>query len=241
MAIGTFVSDVMNQDVPLRLSYRVKTKFKEFDETLGGGIFPGYTCLFTGASGGGKTTLVQQAAFSIVNNTRHKAHVNLSEQTALDVRTKLRTLGFDGQKGFSVSDFTFIEDLFNEISSRGLLAPGSGDPNRVPAWDFWLFLDSLDGLRTVETADAPSYQQQKDVIYKLYDWAKRTFSIVFILGHVTKKGEAAGSNGLIHKLDGHLHLGVERKTQERYIWMPKNRGGPTYVKKYYTLDPRFSF
>lgn len=241
MAIGTFVSDVMEQDVPLRLSYKAKTKFKDFDDTFGGGVDPGYTCFFTGASGGGKTTLIQQAAFSIVNNTRHKAHVNLSEQTTLDVRKKLSKLGFDGQKGFSVSDYTFVEDLFSEVSARGLLAPDSGNPNRVAPWEFWLFLDSLDGLRTVETADAPKYQQQKDVIYKLYDWAKRTFSIVFILGHVNKTGEAAGSNSLIHKLDGHLHLCIEKKTQKRFLWMPKNRGGPTFIKKYYTLNPKFIF
>ena len=80
---------------------------------------------------------------------------------------------------------------------------------------------------------------QVRVTEQLTDWCKETYGIAIIIGQVTKNGKVAGKQQIIHTLDVHCHMTIERDSDNvffgcRLFGMIKNRFGCSGIT--YALD-----
>lgn len=248
-----FVDNILSVVVPPRLKTKVITGYAPFDRLMGGdepGVDPGFCTLFTGMSGGGKTTLMMLVADAITGlATKGKrteggiAIINQTEQSMTDVAKRQQKLGL--KHGFVLTNFNEVEELIAFIEQRYLEKPKAGTKAEdfFPKREIFLFCDSLSGLRITEEGKKgrPPGQQLMEVmvVQRLISWAKQNFVIIFVLGHVNKSGKAAGKNTLVHDMDAHLHLGEYHSKEEgsyRAAEMFKDRGGPTGIEFRYTIS-----
>ena len=240
---GGIVENILDHKVPGRLKYRIIAN-NIVDRIIGGegkpGLKPGGAILFTGRSGGGKTTLAQQYLDDLYGLYKGyngfigfgaKVFFNSTEQTVMDAAERVQSIS-DIQHGFPFGNFTVVDDLiaaFNNYFTKPV-----GD-DAYSENDFVLVIDSLPGMKLSKDDDSTNSLELK-VLEKLVSWAKENYICLIILQHVTKNGTAAGSNKLIHFIDAHMHIDyiLETKTVKRfYIEMLKNRMGPVNIKYFY--------
>jgi DNA repair protein RadA/Sms len=196
---------------------RVRIGMTEFDAVLGGGIVPGSLTLVGGPPGAGKSTLLLQIAARL----SHQGEVVYvcGEESAAQVRLRAERIF----RGPSAQDDTFGGHTFlvyPETNLRAVLDRLEGRPPLA------LIVDSI---QTVWLADSESYAgsitQVRDCTQALMEFAKRTGSASFIVGHVTKDGAIAGPRLLEHLVDTVLYFEGEAGGEYRILRAYKNRFG----------------
>jgi DNA repair protein RadA/Sms len=83
-----------------------------------------------------------------------------------------------------------------------------------------MYLDTLDSAPGTVT-------QVRGAAQELIRYAKRSGSVLLVVGHVTKDGQIAGPRVLEHMVDAVLYFEGERGHQFRIVRAVKNRFGPT--------------
>lgn len=231
------VKNILDIKIPNRLKYRVKSNHT-LDKIIGGdqnpGIPAGSIILFTGRSGGGKSTLMQQYLDDLEGLRKDyggflgfgaKTFFNSTEQTAIDVSQRVHNIT-DIQNGFPFGSFTSNKKLFNycEKEYECSLPKDIDEYTHLPKHDLTIVIDSLPGMRI----DDEEEFNQTDVASDIISWCKKNYVTVFLLGHVTKTGNAAGKNELVHIVDAHMHIDFYEEKHEKkfYVSMIKNRIGP---------------
>lgn len=238
------VENILDQKVPGRLKYRI-TSNSIVDKIIGGegkpGLRPGSAILFTGRSGGGKTTLAQQYIDNLYGLFKDyngftgygsKVFFNATEQSVMDVAERVQSI-VDIQHGFPFGNFDVVDDLIEACTKYYSKPVGE---EAYADNDFVLVVDSLPGMKLSKDDDASNALEYK-VLEKLVSWAKENYICLIILQHVTKNGAAAGTNKLIHLIDAHMHIDyiLETKTVKKfYLEMLKNRMGPVNIKYFFT-------
>ncbi len=186
---------------------RIKTKIKEFDMVLGGGIVPGSLTLIGGEPGVGKSTLVMQISGSI-NNSLYVS----GEESAGQVKMRLNRLGIMGNK-IKFSSDTEVEKICAIIEKI--------KPNLA-------IIDSIQTISSMEiNNETGSIAQIRAVTVKLLEVAKKSNVPIFIIGHITKDGQVAGPKTLEHLVDTVAYLEGEEKNDFRILRAKKNRFGAT--------------
>lgn len=187
---------------------RKKTGIYEFDRVLGGGFAPGEVILLTGEPGIGKSTLVLQSL-----QTLQTVYAS-GEEGAEQVKDRADRLGI-ALNGFMFSNDTQIEGIIEGVSD-------------IKAKPDILIVDSIQTLYSADVDSPPgSISQLKETAKKLIMFAKKTKTIVFIIGHVTKEGDMAGPKTLEHLVDCVLEFEGERISHYRLLRASKNRFGAT--------------
>jgi DNA repair protein RadA/Sms len=198
------MSDLSGEEYP-----RVEIGISEFDRVLGGGIVPGSLILIGGDPGIGKSTLILQAAARVATRERSVLYVS-GEESAHQIRLRSRRLGIGGDQIFLLTE----TNLTDALNAADRIAPDL------------VIVDSIQTVYAPELQNAPgSVAQLRECTMRLMQWAKRSATPVFVIGHVTKEGEIAGPRLLEHIVDVVLYLEGERFSSYRLLRGVKNRFG----------------
>ena len=189
---------------------RRSTGIAEFDRVTGGGLVAGSVLLVGGDPGIGKSTLLLQ----VVGNMAAQAKcVYVSgEEAVAQVQLRAQRLGLDKAK-VDLASATSVRDIVAAIEAS---APDLAIIDSIQT----MYLDTLDS--------APgTVAQVRASAHELIRLAKRTGTVVVLVGHVTKEGTLAGPRVLEHMVDAVLYFEGERGHQFRILRTVKNRYGAT--------------
>jgi DNA repair protein RadA/Sms len=213
---GTNILDI---EVPKALRDRKKVGISWFDDALGGeGFVPSQVMMLTGTPGAGKTTLLLQLADAITK-AGHVCLYNTGEESLYQVKMVTERLGL--RSGFVVGQDTLVTDLLAHADSLRKANPGK---------QVFILQDSLQTLDDGKWKDGTNSMTTVRATEMLTDWAKSTYGVVIFIGQVTKSGDFAGKQTILHAVDvrGQLYIDEEKKSEtygERIFEVTKNRFG----------------
>ncbi|HIG41277.1 MAG: DNA repair protein RadA [bacterium] len=197
------LADVSATDVP-----RVLTGMKEFDRVLGGGLVAGSAVLVSGNPGAGKSTLLIQIMCRLAAG--YPALYITGEESLAQIAMRARRLQLP-------------------MSDLNVMAQTSVDAI-VAVWDELkpklIVIDSIQVMQLDEVDSSPGgVSQVRESASVLIQQAKKTESILFLVGHVTKEGNLAGPRVLEHMIDCFIMLEGDNDSRYRTLRSSKNRFG----------------
>jgi len=213
---GTNINELT---VPAALRDRKKVGISWFDDAIGGeGMVPSSVMMLTGTPGAGKTTMLLQLADAITK-AGHVCLYNTGEESLYQVKMVTERLGL--KAGFNVGQDTVVTDL---LSHADWLRKGN------PGKQVFILQDSLQTLDDGKYGGATNSMTPVRATEMLTDWAKSNYGIVCFIGQVTKGGDFAGKQTILHAVDvrGQLYIDEEKKSEtygERIFEVTKNRFG----------------
>lgn len=190
-------------------SHRLSSGLGEFDRALGGGFVLGSVILLGGDPGIGKSTVTMQIAHNLAND----GVIYFSgEESEGQVANRALRLGL--KPSFKFANITNVQTILATIEQE--------KPKLV-------IIDSIQTLYDDAFPSTPgSLVQVRESSLRLQELAKRTGTIVILIGHVTKEGSVAGPRTLEHMVDVVLYLEGDRRTDARILRGAKNRFGATH-------------
>ncbi|MGC8595127.1 MAG: DNA repair protein RadA [Candidatus Kryptoniota bacterium] len=207
---GEPVEIIPLSDIEAKGGDRISTGISEFDRVLGGGIMPGSIVLVAGDPGIGKSTLMLQLS---KQEQLGKILYVTGEESSAQVRSRAERLQIVNLKNLYI---LAESDLHSILSGVEKLSPS---------------LIIIDSIQTVYQSDIPSapgsVSQVRECTARLAQFARASGVTVFVIGHVTKDGIAAGPKVLEHIVDAVLQLEGEKHYSFRILRSYKNRFGST--------------
>jgi DNA repair protein RadA/Sms len=196
---------------------RLSIGIAELDRVLGGGLVPGSLVLIGGEPGVGKSTLLLQAAGSLVaGSTATRVLYATGEESAGQVRLRARRLGLVDGPAAGQIDILADGDVGRIVELARRSRPAV------------LIVDSIQTLTVPELDGAAgSVGQVRESALRLMEVAKGEGIATILVGHVTKDGTLAGPKTLEHLVDAVLAFEGERFAALRLVRASKNRFGPT--------------
>jgi len=190
---------------------RMSSGNNELDRVLGGGIVPGSLILLGGDPGIGKSTLLLQVASSIARSGQKVVYLS-GEESMKQLRLRSLRLGIE-ESGVYLLNEQNIDNL--EASLQEL------DPAVV-------IIDSIQTVYTSSISSVPgSVAQLRQCTAQILEYAKRTETTFFLVGHVTKEGALAGPRVLEHMVDVVIYFEGDKNVALRLLRGVKNRYGAT--------------
>lgn len=206
-------------EIKMEENFRYKTKVKEFDRLLGGGLVQGEVILLTGNPGIGKSTLLLQMANEY---TEYGDIIYISgEESLSQIKSRGDRLGIKNKNLYLMSE-TNVDKIYEYISER--------KPKVV-------IIDSIQTLYS-ETSDsiAGTPTQIREATLKIVDVAKKNNICFFIVGHITKDGKVAGPKMLEHMVDAVFTFEGEEGLFYRILRSEKNRFGSTNELAIFSME-----
>lgn len=196
---------------------KFSSSYGEVDRVLGGGIAQAGVTLVTGEPGVGKSTLLLALAGRLGKNVLYVS----GEESAEQVSGRLQRLGITGEN-ISFTTASEVGSLVQVIN------------HQLP------ILVVVDSLQTMMSAQADgaagSPNQVRAVLASLIEAAKTSKAAIFVIGHVTKEGVAAGPKAIEHLVDVVLQLEGDSAQTLRFLRSNKNRFGPTDEVGVFQMD-----
>lgn len=199
------------QDITVSKVPRVKTKLKELNRVLGGGVVPGSLVLIGGDPGIGKSTLLLQVSAQL-NLAGGKVLYVSGEESSSQIKMRANRLGVKGADFYIYpeTDMAAIRQTIEDLKPDYVI---------------------IDSIQTMNQADITgaigSVSQVRESTADLLKIAKTNNIAIFIVGHVTKEGSIAGPRMLEHMVDTVLYFEGERHHTFRILRAVKNRFGST--------------
>ena len=189
---------------------RIKTNLNELDRVVGGGFVPGSVTLIGGDPGIGKSTLLLQLVGYLSNQNQKCIYVS-GEESLSQIKMRADRLGIKNHdiEFASVTNASDISMTINSEKQRCVLVIDSIQTMYLPQ------LDSSPGTVTQVRASA----------HELILVAKKTNTILILIGHLTKDGAIAGPKVLEHMVDTVLYFEGDNNFQYRILRSFKNRFG----------------
>ena len=196
------------EDVPLTKESRITTGLSELDRVLGGGLVNGSVILIGGDPGIGKSTLVLQCMANL--SQERKVLYVTGEESLQQVKMRADRLKLSANTICMLAE-TQVE---NVIRALELEKPKA------------IVLDSIQTMYTELLPSAPgSVSQLRESAAQLVNYAKKTGTALFFIGHVTKEGSLAGPRVLEHMVDTVMYFEGVSDSQFRMLRAVKNRFG----------------
>ncbi len=206
------------QDIHSDEEERMQLKHQEFSRVLGGGLVPGSINLIGGDPGIGKSTLLLQIALEIAE--QEKVLYVSGEESERQIKMRADRLQRD-QDG-KVPNLPSKLLLVTETNLDAILDHAAEIKPKL------LIVDSIQTSYLPQLASsAGSVSQVRECASHLREYAKRTGTSIFLIGHVTKEGNIAGPRVLEHIVDAVLYLEGDRYQAYRLLRTVKNRFGAT--------------
>jgi DNA repair protein RadA/Sms len=206
------------QDIHSEENSRIPLKHQEFSRVLGGGLVPGSISLIGGDPGIGKSTLLLQIALELAEQIKILYVSGEESERQIKMRADRLHRDEDGTPLVLPPDLLLVTEtnLDAILNHAGELKPTL------------LIIDSIQTsyLPQLESS-AGSVTQVRECASQLREYAKRTGTSVFLIGHVTKEGAIAGPRVLEHIVDTVLYLEGDRYQAYRLLRSVKNRFGAT--------------
>jgi len=201
---------------------RLASGIPELDRVLGGGVVLGGTVLVGGDPGIGKSTLLLQAADKFASGGLKVLYVT-AEESLLQTKLRARRLGVESPNLLLLAE-TNIDLVFEEV-----------ERTRPEA----IVIDSIQMVYSPDLPSAPgSVGQVRDSAARLVQYAKRSGTPLFLIGHVTKGGLIAGPRVLEHLVDTVLYFEGDRHHAFRLLRAVKNRFGSTNELGVFEMTPQ---
>ena len=205
---GTMASVQRLEDVAVVDLPRLGSGFDEFDRVLGGGFVPGSSILIGGHPGAGKSTLLLQTLCLLAEE--HPALYVTGEESPEQIAMRANRLGL----------LTNALQLMAETDVDVILASADALKPKI------LVVDSIQVVHSETLTSAPgSVSQVRECAAQLTRYAKRTGTVLILVGHVTKDGTLAGPKVLEHMIDCSILLEGEHDSRYRTLRGQKNRFG----------------
>jgi DNA repair protein RadA/Sms len=196
------------REIPLDGKTRTATGIGEIDRVLGGGLVAGSVVLIGGEPGVGKSTLLLQMAGRVAEVG--SVLLASAEESASQVALRASRLGID-TPGLRIVSDRRVEAI---LGACGVEPPG---------------LLIVDSIQTVTSDDADGSAggvvQVRESAARFIEHAKRSGTVVALVGHVTKDGAIAGPKTLEHMVDVVMYLEGEGDGGLRLLRSLKNRYG----------------
>ena len=191
---------------------RITSNLSEVDRVIGGGFVPGSITLIGGDPGIGKSTLLLQLVGNL-SKLKQKCIYISGEESLSQIKMRADRLGIKNNeiRFASVTNASDIAATISSVGKRHILVIDSIQTMYLPQ------LDSSPG--TVSQVRASTHE--------LIIAAKKSNSILILIGHVTKDGSIAGPRVLEHMVDTVLYFDGDNNFQYRILRSIKNRFGPT--------------
>jgi DNA repair protein RadA/Sms len=202
---------VLLSEVAADAGTMIPSGLPELDRVLGGGFVPGSATLIGGEPGIGKSTLLLQAAATMVRRGSRCLLV-CAEESPAQVRLRAERLN------------ALIPGLWliGESSMPAILAAISQVTPDV------VVVDSIQTVWDPELESTPgSVGQVRTCAHQLVTAAKSGGPAVIMVGHVTKEGSLAGPRVLEHVVDTVLSFDGDRHHAIRLLRAVKHRFGAT--------------
>ena len=197
------LAEVSSEDQP-----RIGSGLAEFDRVLGGGLVPGSAVLIGGSPGAGKSTLLIQIMCEL---SQHYPALYITGEESLAqiaMRAKRLQLPLEKLQVMSQTNVEAICATWDELKPKLLV------------------IDSIQVMHLDEVESAPGgVAQVRESASMLIQHAKKTGTILLIVGHVTKDGNIAGPRVLEHMIDCFIMLEGENDSRYRTLRGSKNRFG----------------
>jgi len=188
---------------------RISIGLPEFDAVIGGGIVPGSLTLVGGPPGAGKSTLLLQIAARLAESG-DVVYV-CGEESAAQVKLRAQRVLANAGRRLTIYPETNLRAVLDRLERHRPLTV------------------VVDSIQTVWLPESESYAgsvaQIRDCTQALVEFAKRTETACFIVGHVTKEGAIAGPRLLEHLVDTVLYFEGETSGEYRILRAYKNRFG----------------
>lgn len=187
---------------------RLVTGIGEFDRVLGGGLVAGSVILVSGNPGAGKSTLLIQILARLAQ--AHPALYVTGEESLAQIAMRARRLQLplDDLKVMAQTDVAAICATWDEMQPRLVV------------------IDSIQVMYQQEVESAPGgVAQVRESAAMLIQQAKRTGTVLLLVGHVTKEGNLAGPRVLEHMIDCFIMLEGDNDSRYRTLRSGKNRFG----------------
>ena len=198
-------------DIPQTAEATIHTGIGELDEVLGGGLVPGGVVLLAGDPGIGKSTLLLQVADRLAARVGPVLYVS-GEESLPQVKRRAERLGLRAEKlvALAETEWPAIEQVLHQVNPAVVV------------------IDSIQTTRHPEWLSPPgTVGQIRESAQAIIDYCKRSGTVGFLIGHVTKDGSIAGPKVLEHMVDTVLYFEGERHQTHRIVRSVKNRFGPT--------------
>jgi len=189
---------------------RIKTNLNELDRVIGGGFVPGSVTLIGGDPGIGKSTLLLQLVGKLSDQKEKCIYVS-GEESLSQIKMRADRLGVNNNEieFASITNASDIAITINSEQKRCVLVIDSIQTMYLPQ------LDSSPGTVSQVRASA----------HELILAAKKTNTILILIGHLTKDGAIAGPKVLEHMVDTVLYFEGDNNFQYRILRSFKNRFG----------------
>ena len=197
------LSEVSATDVP-----RLQTTMKELDRVLGGGLVPGSAILISGNPGAGKSTLLIQL-MCLLAAEQPALYVTGEESLAqIAMRARRLQLPLDSLKVMAQTSVDAILAAWDEMKPKLIV------------------IDSIQVMHLDDVESAPGgVTQVRESAAVLVRQAKKTNTVLLLVGHVTKEGNLAGPRVLEHMIDCFIMLEGDQDARYRTLRSSKNRFG----------------
>jgi len=206
------------QDINSDEEKRMQLKHQEFSRVLGGGLVPGSINLIGGDPGIGKSTLLLQIALEIAENET-VLYVSGEES---ERQIKMRADRLQRDQDSKVPNLPSKLLLVTETNLDAILDHATEIKPKL------LIVDSIQTSYLPQfESSAGSVSQVRECASHLREYAKRTGTSIFLIGHVTKEGNIAGPRVLENIVDTVLYLEGDRYQAYRLLRSVKNRFGAT--------------
>ena len=209
--LGEIQKPLKLKEIGFEKEERIKTKIKELDRVLGGGIVNGSLVLVGGDPGIGKSTLLMQICQTIGEQKKSVLYIS-GEESINQIKMRADRLGVDTDylHLFCETDVQIIQGIIQETK-----------PDLV-------IIDSIQTVYSGEITSAPgSVSQVRQATHSFMNISKGLGICVILVGHVTKEGSLAGPRVLEHMVDTVLYFEGERHATFRILRAVKNRFGST--------------
>ena len=195
-------------EVDVEVGERTPSGYSELDRVLGGGFVQGSVILIGGDPGAGKSTLLLQVVAQL--STQHSCLYVSGEESMRQIAARAQRLNLQPE-ALHLASMTSVEQVTAAVEQN------------KPAV---LVVDSIQVMQT-EHADsmAGTVTQVRESAARLTQLAKRTNTVVILVGHVTKEGNLAGPKVLEHIIDCMVMLDAPAGSRYRTLRSVKNRFG----------------